>query len=275
MSRVLGEIVAAPKTYAPDILEPIPREPARHGLPAGVVNVMRGGDVWHLYELSWLDAQSQPQQYVGVLTLPADSIATVESKSLKLYFNSLNFHRFETSESAVACIVSDLERVTGGQVTLSLYAPDQLADITAEPEGWLIDVLTVDALGAASESTGDNNELRAPNLKGDGAGQPTLVSHRLRSLCPVTGQPDWGTLWVDCRGATINEAALGTYIASFREHADFHEQCVERIFGELWRQLAPLHLTVVAFYQRRGGIDITPWRSTQLFTPPPDRMARQ
>jgi len=226
-------------------------------------------DVWHLYELSWLNAEGRPQQYVGVLALAADSTATVESKSLKLYLNSLNFHRFDSPDSACSCIEQDIGRVADGQVSLTLFSPSEIGNITREPEGDLIDDLSVEAVGTVVNP----RDLLEPME--DGVGEHRWVSHKLRSLCPVTGQPDWATLVIHTRGPTVSPLGLSRYIDSYREHQDFHEHCVEQIYVDIQAVARPDMLTVVAFYQRRGGIDITPWRSGVPFTTPVDRMGRQ
>lgn len=269
MAKVLGQTVAAPRDYSPDILEAIPREVARSRFAAGDPLPAYGVDVWHLYELSWLDAEARPQQYVGVLTLAADSVATVESKSLKLYLNSLNFHRFDQAESARACIENDVARITGGEVSLTLMEPSDIGTITREPEGELIDHLAIPAAQAGLSP----RDLLTPQE--GGVGEHRWISHKLRSLCPVTGQPDWATLVVHTRGSTVSPTSLSRYIDSFREHQDFHEHCVEQIFIDVQVVAQPEALTVVAFYQRRGGIDITPWRSAVPFVVPTDRMGRQ
>lgn len=268
MVSILGQRVAAPTAYSPDILEPIARAQGRGQLDAFDWGGVHGADVWHLYELSWLNADGTPQHYAGVLTIPADSPATVESKSLKLYLNSLNFHRFGYSQAAISQIEEDIGTVAGAEVSLTLLAPTDLASITHEPRGYLLDNLEA----VAVDVTEQRRELL---LRGEQGTEAEIVSHRLRSLCPVTGQPDWGTLQVAWRGPELDPRSLLAYIESYREHQEFHEQCVERIFTDLVAVLEPEYLRVVAFYQRRGGIDITPWRSTTPFTAPADRMGRQ
>lgn len=267
MAGVLGQTVAAPRDYSPAILERIDRSSGRRAI-GGNLPEFHGSDVWHLYELSWLNAQGQPEQYVGVLTIPAASPATVESKSLKLYLNSLNFHVFASAEAAREQIIEDVSKVVGGRVGLVLLRPTDIASITREPGGVLID-------GAAVSVPVAEEPNRHMLSVGAGEVERTLVSHRLRSLCPVTGQPDWATLMLRWKGVDLHTESLLTYIDSFREHQEFHEQCVERIFIDLCAVLQPERLVIAAFYQRRGGIDITPWRSLQSLIAPSDRMGRQ
>lgn len=264
---VLGQSTPAPRHYAPEILVPIPRGDQRTRLGLTGDTPFSGADVWHLYELSWLDTSGRPVNHAGVLSIPAHSPNTVESKSLKLYLNSLNFHRFSSDEVATATIRADLGSLCAAPVELTLLSPSALARITGEPEGRVID-------GEALPETGREPRL-AQRPGGEGKVVETLVSHSLRSLCPVTTQPDWGTLVVHYRGSPLDSRALLAYVLSYREHQDFHEHCVERIFVDLTAACAPDSLAVVAYYQRRGGIDITPWRYSH--TPPglPSRMARQ
>jgi len=105
--------------------------------------------------------------------------------------------------------------------------------------------------------------------------EESLHSHLLKSNCPVTSQPDWGSVAVHYRGAALDHASLLAYIVSFRQHSDFHEQCVERIFLDLQRLLKPETLTVYARYVRRGGLDINPYRSTEAGQLPNHRLVRQ
>lgn len=268
MAGVLGNIVAAPLVYSPDILEAIPRSTSRSQLDFGNLEQMFGADVWHLYELSWLEPDRGPVSFCGVLTIPSDSPATVESKSLKLYLNSLNFHEFPNSEAAVACINADLCALTGSEVTLTLVAPGDLAQITEEIPGELLDAAW--AHSATSENIATNPiKVTAWRVA------KCWISHNLRSLCPVTGQPDWATLVIDYEGYAFDTASLSAYVYSYRRHQEYHEQCVERIFADLLRVAEPTQLTVAAFYQRRGGIDITPWRSMLPLRVPLTRTGRQ
>jgi len=260
MVKVLGARVDAPTTYSPTILEPIYRAEARSAL--AITDKVCGYDCWHLYELSWLDATDRPQHYIGVLTIDCSSPATVESKSLKLYLNSLNFQVFSSRDTAEQTICRDLSQVVGREVDLQLLPPDGLAAITREPAGILLD--TDDAGGRRETTAG-----RPTN------GDETLLSHRLRSLCPVTGQPDWGTVVVAYRGPSIDRAALLRQIEGFREHQDFHEHCVESLFAHVLDTYNPERLAITAYYQRRGGIDITPSRANYPIAPALTRMGRQ
>ncbi len=268
MPSVLGKTVAAPLVYSPEILEAIDRSASRDQLDFGRLDQIFGADVWHLYELSWLEQDHGPVAYCGVLTIPCDAPATVESKSLKLYLNSLNFHEFPSTEAAVACISADLSALTRAEVTLTLIAPGDLAEITQEMQGELLDA-AVPALDAAEEAFAADIRVTQQRVA------KRWISHNLRSLCPVTGQPDWATLLIDYEGYALDVASLRAYVYSYRTHQEYHEQCIERIFADLLRAAEPTRLTVSAFYLRRGGIDITPWRSTQSVSVPLTRTGRQ
>ena len=264
MVKVLGQRVDAPTHYAPEILERIVRQP-RDSVTG------YGFDIWHLYELSWLvesgSGEVGSSHYVGVLTIPADSAHTVESKSLKLYLNSLNFHKFASDDQALICIRADLEVVLGVRPDLAIVAPSDIHQITREPVGELLDGLVEPA-----PSANDLANLQQP----DGVMEEvSLVTHRLRSLCPVTAQPDWATLAIRYTGTELNRSALMAYVDSFREHKDFHERCIETIFNQLCHNLTPTNLVVSGYFQRRGGIDITPHRSMHPTEPSLHRMGRQ
>jgi len=264
MVKVLGQKVDAPTRYAPEILERISRQPRDSATGYGF-------DIWHLYELSWLvnsgSGEVGSSHYVGVLTIPADSAYTVESKSLKLYLNSLNFHQFASDDQALVCIRADLEAVLGVPPELAIVAPSDIHQITREPTGELLDHLVGPVV-----SLNDQTNLHEPS---GGTEEVSLLTHRLRSLCPVTAQPDWATLAISYSGPKVSRVALMTYVNSFREHQDFHERCVETIFHRLRLSLEPRKLSVVGYFQRRGGIDITPHRSTLPIEPCLFRMGRQ
>lgn len=262
MNGVLGQRVSAPESYAPDILEPIQRSLR----PSNVT--MHGWDIWHAYELSWC-IEDAPAHWVGWFAIPADSPCTVESKSLKLYLNSLNHHRFASHSEAIDTVSGDLSRRVGAAVTLHCLPVTGLHAITEELQGVNLPAC---ATGAGPAKIQDELLTHSPR-KGNVMSEH-LVSHGLRSLCPVTGQPDWGSLSISYTGAAIDHHALATYLNGYRSHQGFHEQCVEQIFCDLLT-LDPDALQVVAFYQRRGGIDITPWRSTEACPVNPQRLGRQ
>jgi 7-cyano-7-deazaguanine reductase len=268
---LLGANTPVPERYDPGILYAIPRADgrARLGLEDGAT--FHGVDVWHAYELSWLRSDGRPVVRVGRFEVPATSVNIVESKSLKLYLNSLNNHVFDNDEAAIETMRADLAAVVGCDVSLALFEPDDPSLAGGALPGRCIDNAPLD--GLPSSPTAGLLRL-AENANQDEAAI-TCYSHLLRSLCPVTGQPDWATVWLDYRGPAIDTGSLLAYILSFREHQEFHEQCVERIFTDIWRRAAPSHLTVQALYTRRGGLDICPLRSSDPAAVPLPRLDRQ
>jgi 7-cyano-7-deazaguanine reductase len=258
-------------TYTPSLLFPIPRAAkwAELGLSAETLPY-QGVDFWNCFELSWLLPSGKPVVAMGEFAIPADSPNIIESKSFKLYLNSLNQSVFNSADELVAVLAQDLSAAAGKPVGVRVRS---LAEVTAEgvvaAPGICIDELDV----AISSYAQPQPEL----LRCDAARvvEERLHSHLLKSNCPVTGQPDWGTLVVEYRGAALDHASLLAYLVSFRQHADFHEQCVERIFLDLQRLLKPEHLTVYARYVRRGGLDINPYRSTGSISPENRRLVRQ
>ncbi|MFN3587273.1 MAG: NADPH-dependent 7-cyano-7-deazaguanine reductase QueF, partial [Moraxellaceae bacterium] len=237
------------------LLCPVPRAEGRRVLGIGEVLPFHGVDVWTHYEVSWLDAQGKPQVAVADIRVPAASPCIIESKSMKLYFNSLNFEHFDDEAALRVRLVADLSQAAGAAVDVRLFRPGAAQALAVtELAGTCIDDLPL----AVSAFRVDAGLLEAD------AGQcveETLHSHLLRSLCPVTHQPDWASVSIHYRGPAIAHQRLLAYIVSFRDHPDFHEQCVERMFCDISARCRPEVLTVYARYTRRGGIDINPWRS--------------
>lgn len=263
----LGRDTAYPAQYDPGLLYPIPRAPARAqlGIATGALP-FTGSDRWQAFELSWLDLRGKPRVATATLQVPADSPNLVESKSLKLYFNSFNASRFDDAEAVRARIEADLSRAAGAPVTMAFGLPEAAPDAGAE---------SIDGLDIAIDRYGPPDALLLQADAGDIV-EETLHSALLKSNCPVTGQPDWADVSIAYRGPRIDRAGLLRYIVSFRDHAGFHEQCVEQIFVDLLARCAPQQLSVEARYTRRGGLDINPWRaSAGLAAPAPVRTARQ
>jgi 7-cyano-7-deazaguanine reductase len=258
-------------TYTPSLLFPIPRAAkwAELGLSAETLPY-QGVDFWNCFELSWLLPSGKPVVAMGEFAIPADSPNIIESKSFKLYLNSLNQSVFTSADELVTVLVQDLSAAAGKPVGVCVRS---LAEVTADgmqaAPGICIDELDV----AISSYAQPQPELLRCDT--DRVVEESLHSHLLKSNCPVTGQPDWGTLVVEYRGLALDHASLLAYLVSFRQHADFHEQCVERIFLDLQRLLKPEHLTVYARYVRRGGLDINPYRSSGPISPDNQRLVRQ
>ncbi|MNO70863.1 NADPH-dependent 7-cyano-7-deazaguanine reductase [compost metagenome] len=227
-------------------------------------------DIWNCYELSWLTPSGKPVVAIGEFAIPADSPNIIESKSFKLYLNSLNQSAFDSSESLREVLERDLSAAAGKPVGVRVRSLDEVAaEGVASIGGTCIDDLDV--------TVESYDHPRPELLRCDDARRvdEVLYSHLLKSNCPVTGQPDWGTLVVDYSGPALDPASLLAYVASFRQHQDFHEQCVERIFLDLQRLLQPSRLTVYARYVRRGGLDINPYRSTEEVQTDNRRLVRQ
>ncbi|WP_191831911.1 NADPH-dependent 7-cyano-7-deazaguanine reductase QueF [Pseudomonas fluorescens] len=258
-------------TYTPSLLFPIPRAAkwAELGVSAETLP-WQGVDFWNCFELSWLLPSGKPVVAIGEFAIPADSPNIIESKSFKLYLNSLNQTVFETPATLQACLAKDLSAAAGKPVVVQIRS-------LAEVEGQGVVALPGVCIDGLDVSISNYEQPQPELLSCDATRivEETLHSHLLKSNCPVTGQPDWGSVTVHYRGAALDHASLLTYLISFRQHADFHEQCVERIYLDLKRLLNPEFLTVYARYVRRGGLDINPYRSTETVTLPNLRLVRQ
>ena len=269
----LGKPSAYKTEYDPTLLFPIPRSPKRTeiGLADGKALPFFGVDIWNAYEVSWLNLKGKPQVALATFIIPADTPNIVESKSFKLYLNSFNQSKIASAEALQQLLHHDLSDATGGTVQVRLVTESELnKQKMGELDGLLLDRLDIET---------DIYEPDPTLLKADHDESPveeTLVSHLLKSNCLVTGQPDWGSVQIRYVGAPIDQEGLLKYLISFRNHNEFHEQCVERIFVDVMRMCKPVKLAVYARYTRRGGLDINPFR-TNFNTPWPDnrRNARQ
>ena len=268
----LGKKVDYQDQYDNSLLFPIARQQKRDeiGVAADALP-FAGVDLWTGFELSWLNARGKPQVAIATFRIPADSPNLVESKSFKLYLNSYNQTRIASWEQVQAQLAMDLSNAAGGKVEVSLLAPadfgrEQMAELAGES----IDELDIDI---------DSYAPCPQALHADAANlvSETLCSQLLKSNCLVTGQPDWGSVQISYTGPRIDREALLRYLIGFRQHNEFHEQCVERIFTDVLKACAPQRLTVYARYTRRGGLDINPWRTNDTAAVPPanTRTARQ
>lgn len=259
--------------YTPSLLYPIQRQPIWEGLGLDPERLpFQGADVWNSYEVSWLTPSGKPEVAAVEFVFPLTPTARiVESKSFKLYLNSFNQTVFSDRAEVLRTLESDLSVTAQAPVMVRLMDMTRLQQLgIARLPGECLDDMevTIDTYGYSPELL----------QLADGAGlvRETLNSHLLKSNCPVTGQPDWASVMISYAGPAIDRASLLRYLISFRDHADFHEQCVERIFLDLHRLLGQgSELTVYARYLRRGGLDINPWRSTQPGMPDNLRLARQ
>lgn len=252
----LGKPAAYQAEYNPSLLFPIARQDKRTELGLSGTLPFFGLDIWNAYEVSWLNLRGKPQVGIATVTVPADSPNIVESKSFKLYLNSFNQTRLAGTDALLELLRADLSAGFGAPIQISLTTPDAFSTLRmAELEGLLLDRLDIEI---------DRYTTDPSLLKADQSAVPveeTLLSHLLKSNCLVTGQPDWASVQIHYVGAPIDQEGLLKYLIGFREHNEFHEQCVERIFMDLMRMCKPQKLSVYARYTRRGGLDINPWRS--------------
>ncbi|MCK6416538.1 MAG: NADPH-dependent 7-cyano-7-deazaguanine reductase QueF [Giesbergeria sp.] len=273
----LGKASAYADQYDPSLLFPLARAPKRSeiGITGSVPFV--GADLWTAFELSWLNERGKPQVALAHFTVPCETPNIVESKSFKLYLNSFNQTRFATAQDVQARLRADISEAVWrgaqhpGTVGVRLLLPEQFDQ---EPVHEL-DGLNLDRLDIECHTYQPAPELlRAAT--GEAPVSEVLVSHLLKSNCLVTGQPDWGSVRIAYTGPQIDQERLLQYIVSFRNHNEFHEQCVERIYMDLWTRCQPIKLEVYARYTRRGGLDINPWRTSHPQAMPKNvRTARQ
>jgi len=266
----LGKTTVYADRYDPSLLFPIPRQGKRDEIGVSAPLPFHGEDIWNAYELSWLDARGKPVVALAEFRVPAGSPNIIESKSFKLYLNGFSQERIANRDSLIATLTRDLSAAAGAPVDVVLSDAQARGHAVIDLEGTLIDELAIEV--------DDYGPPQAGYLAADGAKavvEETLVSNLLRSNCPVTGQPDWGSVQIRYRGAPIDQAGLLRYLVSFRNHNEFHEQCVERIFVDVMQRCRPEQLSVYARYTRRGGLDINPYRSTGVERPGNPRGARQ
>ena len=263
--------------YDASLLFPLPRADKRAELGLGQAMPFFGADIWTAYELSWLNARGKPQLALAHITVPCESPNIIESKSFKLYLNSFNNTVFADEQAVVACLREDLAQAlwrgasAPGSVGVRLLGPEWF---DREPVHEL-DGLSLDRMDVECRRYTPAPDLLSV-LPGDAPVSEVLVSNLLKSNCLVTGQPDWGSVQISYTGDAIDQEGLLQYLVSFRNHNEFHEQCVERIFMDIWTRCKPLKLTVYARYTRRGGLDINPFRTSHPQKLPANiRTARQ
>lgn len=267
----LGKATVYANQYDASLLFPIPRAGAREQIGIDAPLPFFGTDIWNAYELSWLNARGKPQIAIATFYVPAESPNIVESKSFKLYLGSFAQTAFESADAVRDALKRDVSAACGASVTVRLATPAEFRKLQMdELDGLSLDRLDLDAHVYETDPsflTASHDEAPV---------EETLVTDLLKSNCPVTGQPDWGSVQIHYVGAPIDHAGLLRYIISFRNHTGFHEQCVERIFVDILRACQPVKLAVYARYTRRGGLDINPFR-TNYNQPMPDnaRTARQ
>ena len=267
----LGKTTAYKSEYDSALLCPFPRQIKRDVIGVTGPLPFSGYDIWNAFELSWLNLKGKPVVAMGEFHIPCESPNLIESKSFKLYLNSFNQTGFAGFEQVEALMVEDLSRVCGAQVRIRLLDSDQF--ITEELR--CLPGQCIDGLDIETREYSLDPSLLENSTDPDCQVEEELHSHLLKSNCLVTNQPDWGSVLVRYRGSKIDPEALLRYLISFRQHNEFHEQCVERIFVDLKRYCQPERLTVYARYTRRGGLDINPFRSDFEASIENLRLARQ
>lgn len=268
----LGKASEYISKYSPKLLFSLSRQVKRAELGIHDTQALPfyGTDIWNAYELSWLNAKGKPMVALGRFNIPATSPYLIESKSFKLYLNSFNNTVFDSIGAVMQCLQKDLSHAAGETVGVRLQSLDEaVGEKLATFSGKNLDDLDVAC----------THYYPAPDLlrtHSDLEVEETLYSNLLKSNCLVTGQPDWGSVSIIYQGAQIDPESLLRYLVSFRNHNEFHEQCVERIYMDIMRYCKPQYLTVEAHYTRRGGLDINPLRSSVKEAKPQSiRMARQ
>lgn len=245
--------------YNPNKLFPIPRKIKRNEIGVPEKLPFFGFDLWNHYEVSWLNEKGKPVVALAEIIYGCDTPNIIESKSMKLYFNSLNNIKFKNAEAVSAIIQKDItERIDGlVNVSITTFPLQNKENFFLSFEGTCIDDLDI-------ECTSYTVDASLLSIENDVA-EETLYSDLLKSNCLITNQPDWGSVQVAYKGKKINHEGLLRYLVSFRNHNEFHEQCIERIFMDIMRNCLPDELTVYGRFTRRGGLDINPYRSTKNF----------
>ncbi|MEX0335706.1 NADPH-dependent 7-cyano-7-deazaguanine reductase QueF [Vibrio tubiashii] len=267
----LGQKTEYSNQYDASLLQPVPRSLNRDDLNLGDSLPFQGCDIWTLYELSWLNEKGLPQVAIGEVSIPATSANLIESKSFKLYLNSFNQTRFSSWDQVEQTLIKDLSACAGETVSVTVRSVVDYTDsVVVTMDGDCIDEQDIEITSYDFDRT---------LIQGAATGEvveESLHSHLLKSNCLITNQPDWGSVEIQYKGKQIDREALLRYLVSFREHNEFHEQCVERIFTDIMEFCQPESLTVYARYTRRGGLDINPYRSNVTSQPSHNqRMARQ
>jgi 7-cyano-7-deazaguanine reductase len=260
-STVLGESVAYPEHYDPGLLMPLARADNRQRLGLNDADLpFCGADIWNAYELSWLKPNGMPQVTRGRFIFPCASPALIESKSLKLYLNSLNQHTFADIDEARNCIKQDLSNAAGADVDVLLQPFSGMQEVLDVPTGISLDSQSVTC--TQFETDAQLLQLTDADAAFEAIVDEVLYTDLFRSRCPITGQPDWATVTICYQGPQINHASLLQYLVSYRLHPDYHENCVERIYCDVLQRCRPQSLSVEANFLRRGGLDINPVRAT-------------
>ncbi|MCG9696124.1 NADPH-dependent 7-cyano-7-deazaguanine reductase QueF [Shewanella sp. Isolate11] len=267
----LGKSTGYQEQYDASLLQGVPRKLNRDAIKLIDNLPFHGADIWTGYELSWLNSKGKPMVAIVEVSLDINSANLIESKSFKLYLNSFNQTKFDSIEQVQQTLANDLTACAKGEVSVNIIEPKQFShQRIVELPGTCIDDLDIEindyhfSSNYLLDSTDDKSVVAE-----------TLTSNLLKSNCLITSQPDWGTVMIRYQGPKIDREKLLRYLISFRQHNEFHEQCVERIFVDLKKLCHCAKLTVYARYTRRGGLDINPYRSDFEHPPENQRLARQ
>lgn len=266
----LGKASTYISQYDPSLLFPIPRVGKRQEINVPQILPFFGFDTWNAYEVSWLNFKGKPQNAIVKFEIDCHSTNIIESKSFKLYLNSFNNTKLASKKKLQEILEKDVRNAVDGDVSIKIYELDELLNTKVETfAGTCIDGLDVEC----------NEYVVSPDLlvvDNENKVKEQFYSNLLKSNCLVTGQPDWGSIHISYVGPKIHHESFLKYLVSFRNHNEFHEQCVERIFMDIMSKGVFSKLTVNARYTRRGGLDINPIRSTEKISPVVNiRMARQ
>ncbi|MBT1450717.1 NADPH-dependent 7-cyano-7-deazaguanine reductase QueF [Glaciecola sp. XM2] len=265
---VLGKTVGYADKYDASLLQGVPRSLSREQIKLPTPLPFSGVDIWNGYELSWLNEKGKPMIAILRCSVPITSPNLIESKSFKLYLNSFNQTSFSSSDVVAQHLTDDLSNCAGELVEVEIIPFSAFQDVQmGQLDGVLLDDLDIHV----KESKIVPEQLKTA----DTYVEETVVSHLLKSNCLITHQPDWGSVLIKYAGPQIEHESLLQYLISFRQHNEFHEQCVERIFHDIQTHCRPEKLTVYARYTRRGGLDINPFRSNFEHAYPDIRLARQ
>ncbi|MEO5701094.1 MAG: NADPH-dependent 7-cyano-7-deazaguanine reductase QueF [Casimicrobiaceae bacterium] len=260
----LGHATTYSDRYDPALLFAVERGPLRAALGVATPLPFHGEDLWTAYELSWLEPSGKPAVAIATLRVPATSPCIVESKSMKLYLTAFNQTRFASPAAVAATIRADLAAASRAEVEVTLALPEAFAGLRLhEPDGTSLDDLPFAVADVVADPVPSPDALVARGVRVD----ETLHTRLFRSVCPVTGQPDYATVVIRYQGNALDRHGLLRYLVSYRLQPGFHEHCVEQVFMDLWRRCAPQSLQVYARFTRRGGIDINPYRSSTPLAP--------
>lgn len=272
----LGKTTEYCSEYNPNLLQAVPRSLNRNDLSLTSDKLpFIGEDVWYGYELSWLNNYGKPVVAVAEFRFPCTSPNLVESKSFKLYLNSFNQSKYADFATVEKTLAKDLSLTSGSDAKVKVFPVEECPALLLTPSNQNIMCIDNVDISVDSYHYQPNILSLAQKQSPEGCVNENLVSHLLKSNCLITNQPDWASVYINYQGKAIDHAVLLKYLISFRQHNEFHEQCVERIFCDLQQYCQLDELTIFARYTRRGGLDINPFRSTHLVSAPHARTLRQ